>query len=452
MALYHGEKIKIFALSSNKSLAKEVSDILEIPLSSCEITRFADGEISVNIDETVRGHKVFVIQSTSNPVNDNLMELLIFMDALKRASAKEINIVLPYYGYCRQDRKAKSRQPISAKLVADLLTAAGATRVICLDLHAAQIQGFFNIPIDNLQGMPLFHKYIDANGITDFVVVSPDHGGANRARALAEPYGIDIAIIDKRRPRPNVSEVMNIIGDVQNKNCVIIDDLIDTGGSVYEVTLNKMGYRKVGDIAKADPTIFKKRYGVLGEELWYHTHGIDMSLIQDKKKFKPLSKSYGVGQVMFEDYNKETSPEIILEMADDLSSRLRQTKKKTKTIHLSIGYNQTYGGGFSRQMKLKEPINLGKDIQKACLELFDKYYNGEPIRRFQISVSGLVDDSGLQLSLFEDKEKKSKEEKLLDTMDEIKKKYGKNSIRRASTELEYSTAKKRNQEVGGHHE
>lgn len=223
-------------------------------------------------------------------------------------------------------------------------------------------------------------------------------------------------------------------------------------GRRYEATLNKMGYKKVGDIAKADPTIFKKRFGILGEELWHHTHGIDMSLIQDKKKFKPLSKSYGVGQVMFEDYNKDTSPEIILEMADDLSSRLRQTKKKTKTIHLSIGYNQTYGGGFSRQMKLKEPINLGKDIQKACLELFDKYYNGEPIRRFQISVSGLVDDSGLQLSLFEDKEKKSKEEKLLDTMDEIKKKYGKNSIRRASTELEYSTAKKRNQEVGGHHE
>ncbi len=247
MALYHGEKIKIFALSSNKSLAKEVSDILEIPLSSCEITRFADGEISVNIDETVRGHKVFVIQSTSNPVNDNLMELLIFMDALKRASAKEINIVLPYYGYCRQDRKAKSRQPISAKLVADLLTAAGATRVICLDLHAAQIQGFFNIPIDNLQGMPLFHKYIDANGITDFVVVSPDHGGANRARALAEPYGIDIAIIDKRRPRPNVSEVMNIIGDVQNKNCVIIDDLIDTGGSVYNAAyaLKKAGAKDI---------------------------------------------------------------------------------------------------------------------------------------------------------------------------------------------------------------
>ena len=212
MALYHGEKLKLFALNSNKSLAQEISNILEIPLSTCQITRFADGEIGVDIDETVRGHKVFVVQSTSAPVNEHLMELLIFIDALKRASAREINIILPYYGYSRQDRKAKSRQPISAKLVADLLTVAGATRVISLDLHAAQIQGFFNIPIDNLQGMPLFQRYIEKIKLKDFVVVSPDHGGANRARKLAEPFNAEIAIIDKRRPRPNVSEVMNIIG------------------------------------------------------------------------------------------------------------------------------------------------------------------------------------------------------------------------------------------------
>jgi len=247
MALFHGDKIKLFALSSNKSLAQEIADILGIPLSSCEIARFADGEIGVNIDETVRGHKVFVVQSTSCPVNDNLMELLIFIDALKRASAREINIILPYYGYSRQDRKAKSRQPISAKLVADLLTVAGATRVVCLDLHAAQIQGFFNIPIDNLQGMPLFHKYIEDNKIENFVVVSPDHGGANRARSLAEPFGVDIAIIDKRRPRPNVSEVMNIIGEVKDKNCVIIDDMIDTAGTVHNaaVALKKAGAKNV---------------------------------------------------------------------------------------------------------------------------------------------------------------------------------------------------------------
>ena len=165
MAIYHGEKLKLFALNSNKSLAQEISDILEIPLSTCQIHKFADGETGVDIDETVRGHKVFVVQSTSSPVNEHLMELLIFIDALKRASAREINIILPYYGYSRQDRKSKSRQPISAKLVADLLTVAGATRVICMDLHAAQIQGFFNIPIDNLQGMPLFQKYIEKNKI-----------------------------------------------------------------------------------------------------------------------------------------------------------------------------------------------------------------------------------------------------------------------------------------------
>jgi len=233
MALFHDEKIKLFALNSNKSLAQEISDKLGIPLSACQITKFADGEISVDIDETVRGHKVFVVQSTSSPVNDNLMELLIFIDALKRASAREINVVLPYYGYSRQDRKAKSRQPISAKLVADLLTVAGATRVMAFDLHAAQIQGFFNIPIDNLQGMPLFHKYIEEKKIDNFTVVSPDHGGANRARKLAEPFGVDIAIIDKRRPRPNETEVMNIIGDVSGKNCIIIDDMIDTAGTVF---------------------------------------------------------------------------------------------------------------------------------------------------------------------------------------------------------------------------
>lgn len=247
MAIFHDEKVKLFALSSNKPLAEEVSKILNLPLSFCELSRFADGEIGVNIDETVRGHKVFVVQSTSAPVNENLMELLIFIDALKRASAREIIVILPYYGYSRQDRKAKSRQPISAKLVADLLTVAGVTRVICMDLHAAQIQGFFNIPIDNLQGMPLFYKYIENKKLDNFVVVSPDHGGANRARKLAEPFGVDIAIIDKRRPRPNVSEVMNIIGDVEGKDCIIIDDMIDTAGTIHNAAaaLKKAGAKNV---------------------------------------------------------------------------------------------------------------------------------------------------------------------------------------------------------------
>lgn len=232
MAVFHGSKVKIFALSSNIKLAQSIADFIGFPLSQCEVSHFADGEISINISETVRGHKVFVVQSTSSPVNEHLMELLIMIDALKRASAREINIVMPYYGYGRQDRKAKARQPISAKLVADLLQRAGATRVICLDLHAAQIQGFFDIPIDNFRAMPIISEYILNKKLTNVVVVSPDHGGVTRARLLADILTSPIAIIDKMRPEPNVAEVMNIIGSVKGKNCVIIDDMIDTAGSI----------------------------------------------------------------------------------------------------------------------------------------------------------------------------------------------------------------------------
>jgi len=223
-------------------------------------------------------------------------------------------------------------------------------------------------------------------------------------------------------------------------------------GNRMEIRLNAMGMKTVGDIARCDVDLLKKRFGVIGEELWYHTHGIDMSLIQDKKKYKPLSKSYGIGQVMFTDYNKETAPQIILEMCDDLSSRLRGTNKRASVVHLYLRYNQEYGGGLAHQTKINNPANLGRDIYNECIKIMDKYYNNEPIRAFQISVTGFVEDVGLQLNLFEDVLKKDKEEKLLNTMDEIKKKYGKNSIRRASTELEYSTAKKRNSEIGGHHE
>jgi len=232
MAVFHGSKVKIFALSSNKKLAKEIADYVGIPLSESEVTHFADGEININIPETVRGHKVFVIQSTCDPVNEHIMELLIMMDALKRASAREINVVIPYYGYSRQDRKAKARQPISAKLVADLLQVAGATRVICMDLHAPQIQGFFDIPIDNFRSLPIIARYLKKKNLPDLVVVSPDHGGVTRARALADTLSTTIAIIDKTRPEPNVAEVMNIIGKVRGKNCIMIDDMIDTGGSI----------------------------------------------------------------------------------------------------------------------------------------------------------------------------------------------------------------------------
>jgi len=236
MAIFHGSKVKIFSLSSNLELAQEIADYIGIPLSTCEVSRFADGEININIGETVRGHKVFIVQSTSAPVNEHVMELLIMIDALKRASAREINIVMPYYGYSRQDRKAKARQPISAKLIADLLQIAGATRVICVDLHAAQIQGFFDIPIDNFRSMPIIADYIKSKGIKNMVVVSPDHGGVARARSLADSLNAPIAIIDKMRPEPNVAEVMNIIGSVKGKNCVIFDDMIDTAGSIVAAT------------------------------------------------------------------------------------------------------------------------------------------------------------------------------------------------------------------------
>jgi ribose-phosphate pyrophosphokinase len=232
MAVFHGSKVKLFALSSNSQLAQGIADYTGIPLSKCEVTHFADGEININIPETVRGHKVFVIQSTCNPVNEHIMELLIMIDALKRASAREVNVIIPYYGYSRQDRKAKARQPISAKLIADLLQTSGAARVVSVDLHAPQIQGFFNIPIDNFRAMPLIANYFSLKNLENVCVVSPDHGGVARARDLANILQTPIAIIDKMRPEPNVAEVMNIIGKVRGKNCIIIDDMIDTAGSI----------------------------------------------------------------------------------------------------------------------------------------------------------------------------------------------------------------------------
>lgn len=233
MSLLLGKKIKLFTLSSNKQLAQEISDTLGVPLGKCEVKRFADGEININIEETVRGHHVFVVQPTNNPVNENLMELLVMVDALKRASAQTINLVVPYYGYSRQDRKAAPRQAISAKLVANLIQVAGANRMLIMDLHAAQIQGFFDIPIDHFEALPIFAKYFAEKGLDDIVVVSPDHGGVTRARNLArELDNKPIAIIDKRRPEPNKSEVMNIIGEVKGKTCIMVDDMIDTAGSI----------------------------------------------------------------------------------------------------------------------------------------------------------------------------------------------------------------------------
>ena len=225
-------KITVFSLSSSKKLAQDIASILGTKVGDCKVHHFADGEILCEIGESVRGKDVFIVQSTSNPVTENLMEILVLADALKRASAKEVTAIIPYFGYARQDRKAKPRQPITSKLVADLLTTAGVNRVVTVDLHAAQIQGFFDIPVDEMQALPLLIKYFRKKKVQDLCVVSPDHGGATRARKMSEAFDCPIAIIDKRRPKPNVAEVMGIIGNVEGKNCILIDDMIDTAGTI----------------------------------------------------------------------------------------------------------------------------------------------------------------------------------------------------------------------------
>lgn len=231
----HGKNIKIFAANSHPRLAEEIAEKLAIPVGKSNVSVFSDGEISVNIYETVRGSDVFIVQSTSQPVNDNLMELLIMLDAMKRASAGRITAVIPYFGYARQDRKSKPRDPISAKLVADLLTTAGADRVLTMDLHAQQIQGFFDIPVDHLIGAPILcNHYLKmfGKGRSDITIVSPDLGSVTRARFYAQKMDLPLAIVDKRRPKANVSEIVNIIGDIKDKTVIMVDDMIDTAGTI----------------------------------------------------------------------------------------------------------------------------------------------------------------------------------------------------------------------------
>ncbi len=230
----HGNEIKIFTGNSNRPLAEAIAAKLDTSLGLMEVTHFSDGEIYVRFDESIRGKDVFLIQSTSYPVNANLMELLIMIDAAKRASAGRITAVMPYFGYARQDRKARSREPITAKLVANLITSAGADRVLTMDLHCLQIQGFFDIPLDNLVGGPTLYNHFKPKVDDNFVVVSPDIGSVARARKVAARMDAKMAIIDKRRPKANVMEVMNIIGDVKGKNCLMIDDMIDTAGTIVQ--------------------------------------------------------------------------------------------------------------------------------------------------------------------------------------------------------------------------
>lgn len=292
----HGKSIKIFSGNSHPELAKDIAEILGVPLGDANVSKFSDGEICVDINETVRGIDAFIIQSTNDPVNDNLMELLIMIDAFKRASAGRITAVIPYYGYARQDRKAKARDPITSKLVADLLTAAGADRVLTMDLHAAQIQGYFDIPVDHLLGVPILGKYFAQNGFDqrdDVVVVSPDLGSVTRARKFADRIHAPIAIIDKRRPKPNVSEIMHIIGDIKDKTCILVDDMIDTAGTITNgaSALMKMGAKEVYACCThsvlSGPAIERINESVIKEFIMLNT----ISLPENKKsdKFKMLS-------------------------------------------------------------------------------------------------------------------------------------------------------------------
>lgn len=254
--------IKVFSGNSNRSLAEDIADYLKMPLGQVLIRRFADGEVSISIAESVRGFHVYVVQSLSPPVNEHLMELLVMIDALKRASTAEITVVMPYYGYARQDRKAAPREPITAKLVADLLEAAGATRLIALDLHAAQIQGFFDVPVDNLYAAPIFIEDIKRKFGENFhnqeklVVVSPDAGGVERARAIAKRIHATLAIIDKRRPKPGIAEVMHIIGDVKGMKAIIVDDMIDSAGTLVKAAEAVMNNGAESVLAYASHAVF----------------------------------------------------------------------------------------------------------------------------------------------------------------------------------------------------
>ncbi len=241
------ERLKIFTGNANRALAEEICKKMRVPLGQAEVGHFSDGELRVKLLENVRGDDTFVVQPTSPPVNENVMELLIMIDALARASARRITAVVPYYGYGRQDRKAEPRVPISAKLVANLITAAGADRVLAMDLHASQIQGFFDIPVDHLYAMPVFLDHIRRKKLKNLVIVSPDAGGVERARAFAKRLDADLAIVDKRRPRPNEANVMNVIGEVAGKTAILLDDMVDTAGTLCEdaAALKRFGAKRV---------------------------------------------------------------------------------------------------------------------------------------------------------------------------------------------------------------
>jgi len=317
-ALY--SDFKIFAGNGNKKLAQEICDILGVELGDAEVKKFSDGEIAVNTHESVRGKDCYIVQSTDDPVNDNIMELCIMVDAMKRASAGRINAVIPYYGYARQDRTAKPRDPITAKLVAEILQAAGVERVITMDLHANQIQGFFDIPVDHLQGNNIMVKYFQKENEgkdLDLVVVSPDHGSVGRARNLAEPLGCPIAIIDKRRPRPNVSEIMNIIGDIKDKDCILVDDMVDTAGTICNAcnAIKERGAKTVRAIAThgvlSGPAIERLKAAPFDEIVFLNT--IDIPEEKKLPNFKSLTVAPVFAEAIKRVYNNQPLSSIFEE-------------------------------------------------------------------------------------------------------------------------------------------
>ena len=295
-------KLKIFTGNAHPALAQEICDYIGVPLGKAVCGRFNNGEIQVMVNESVRGKDVFIIQPTGAPVNDNLMELLIMVDAMKRASARHITVIVPYYGYARQDRKTRGREPISAKLVADLMSTAGVTRVVTMDLHAGQIQGFFDVPVDHLMSTSILAKYIKSMKLENLTIVSPDLGGVTRARELADRLGAPIAIIEKRRPEPGVAKVMNIIGTVKDRSCVLVDDIVDTAGSLCEgaKALDKAGamgvYAAVCHPVLTDPATERVKNSCLKQLIV--TNSLPIDDYKKQTKLKVLSVAPLLGEAI----------------------------------------------------------------------------------------------------------------------------------------------------------
>ncbi len=315
--MVNGEELKIFSGSANRELAVEIAKYVGVPLGECDVSRFGDGEIAISIGESVRGTNSFLIQPLCGPINDSIMELLIIVDALRRASVKSLNVVVPYYAYARQDRKTKARDPITAKLLADLITAAGATRVVAMDLHAGQIQGFFNIPLDHLTALPILAEYFMQKNIDNGVVVSPDLGGVTRARDLAHRLSLPIAIIEKKRPAPNQAEVMNIIGEVDGKTAIFIDDMIDTAGTITlgAEALKREGAKDVYACCThpvfSGPALRRLSDSVITEVVYTNSIPVDKGmLIGMRDCFRALSVAPLIGEAVIRIHEKRSVSEL----------------------------------------------------------------------------------------------------------------------------------------------